>query len=265
MDARFVINDGQHRRAAIEQALKVAPSLAHETIAVVLFVDAGLKRSQQMFADLNKYSVRPTRSLSVLYDHNDPVAEMVTRLIGKVPLFKDRIEKEKTSISYRSTNLLTLSSVYQATKALLGKKRFERVSPEEERIALEFWNELPKHIGEWKMYLEGKTTSADLRRNYVHSHGVFLHAIGIVGNSLILEYPTNWKERLRKLEEVDWAKSNRAWEGRALMGGRLSKANINVVLATNYIKTILELPLSKQENKIEQAHLKIRVPEVAGK
>lgn len=71
MSARFLINDGQHRRAAIERALNTTPELRAETISVVLFVDAGLKRSQQMFADLNKHAVRPTMSLSVLYDHRD--------------------------------------------------------------------------------------------------------------------------------------------------------------------------------------------------
>lgn len=62
-DARFIINDGQHRKAAVDVAIKQNPELARETMAVVLFVDAGLKRSQQMFADLNKYAIRPTRSL----------------------------------------------------------------------------------------------------------------------------------------------------------------------------------------------------------
>src|SRR5262245_56265939 len=34
MDSRFLINDGQHRRAAIEEAMHEDPSLADETIAV---------------------------------------------------------------------------------------------------------------------------------------------------------------------------------------------------------------------------------------
>ena len=62
MEATIVINDGQHRRAAIEEAIKEKPDLADESIAVVFFLDAGLKRSQQMFADLNKHAVRPSRS-----------------------------------------------------------------------------------------------------------------------------------------------------------------------------------------------------------
>src|SRR5579884_3566143 len=49
MAAHFIINDGQHRRAAIEEALKAQPDLGKETIAVVFYVDEGLRRSQQLF------------------------------------------------------------------------------------------------------------------------------------------------------------------------------------------------------------------------
>jgi DNA sulfur modification protein DndB len=71
MSARFVINDGQHRRAAIDLALRENPELGDESIAVVFFLDAGLERCQQMFADLNRYAVRTSPSLGVLYDHRD--------------------------------------------------------------------------------------------------------------------------------------------------------------------------------------------------
>src|SRR5204862_6157632 len=84
MSAKFVINDGQHRRAGIEAALRENPDLGDETIAVVFFLDRGLKRCQQMFADLNRYAVRPTRSLSVLYDHRDRHADLAKKLLQKV-------------------------------------------------------------------------------------------------------------------------------------------------------------------------------------
>ena len=42
MDAQILINDGQHRRAAIEAALKENPDLAHDNIPVLFFVDEGL-------------------------------------------------------------------------------------------------------------------------------------------------------------------------------------------------------------------------------
>ena len=58
MDTTFLINDGQHRKAAIEEALKDDASLGEETISVVFFEDKGLERSQQMFTDLNKHAVK---------------------------------------------------------------------------------------------------------------------------------------------------------------------------------------------------------------
>jgi DNA sulfur modification protein DndB len=63
MNAKFVINDGQHRRGGIEAAPRENPDLGDETIAVVFIMDVGLKRCQQMFADLNRYAVRPSTSL----------------------------------------------------------------------------------------------------------------------------------------------------------------------------------------------------------
>ncbi len=257
MDARFLINDGQHRRAALEQAIKLIPGLGYETIPVVFFVDAGLKRSQQMFADLNKYAIRPTRSLGVLYDHSDPIAKVVRELIVNVDLFADRTEKEATTISYRSRSLFTLSGVYQATMSLLGKKKkSERVTPEESKLAFEYWNELQRHIPEWKELLEGKegSSAADLRHNYVHSSGVILHALGLVGRSLTNQYPSNWRQRLTRLEDVNWSKDNPIWEGRAMVGGRLSKTYTNVILAANYLKQVLGVPLTPEEQKIESDH-----------
>ena len=261
MEARFLINDGQHRKAAIAEAVRQNLALAQETIPVVLFIDAGLRRSQQMFADLNKYAVKPTRSLGVLYDHKDPLADLVRNLIVRVPLFVDRIEKERTTISFRSRNLFTLSAVYQATGDLLSKKKGQKITQTEEDVAAEYWKRLPDDIPEWKMVIEGKSSGAELRKNYVHSHGVVLHALGYLGNSLIREYPKSWAAKLERLQEIDWSKDNPVWEGRAMSGGRLSKAFVNVILTTNYLKTSVGLRLNPSEEKIEMGHVKGRAAE----
>ncbi len=76
MNSQFIINDGQHRRAAIEMALRTRPELGDETISVVFFVDRGLERCQQMFADLNRYAIRTSPSIGILYDHRDERAHV---------------------------------------------------------------------------------------------------------------------------------------------------------------------------------------------
>ena len=125
MDAKFLINDGQHRRAAIEEALKDDPSLGDETIPIVMFRDRGLKRSQQMFADLNRHAVRPAKSLGVLYDHRDDDSGIVRLMVAESELFHTLVEKESSSLSSRSRKLFTLSSLYRGTQSLLNGRLYE--------------------------------------------------------------------------------------------------------------------------------------------
>jgi len=258
MSARCVINDGQHRRAAIEKALEECPELGDETIAVVFYVDVDLHRSQQLFADLNKHAVRPTRSLGVLYDNRDPLAGLARTLADKAIPFRGLTELEKTSISNRSIKLFTLNAIYQATGALLGKRKNDPIGEKEEAVALRFWNELTKVVSEWQLAVEREISSAELRRDYVHVHAVSLHALGIAGRALLQVYPDDWPQRLQLLREVDWARSNtRLWEGRAMSGGQMSKARQNVRLTANLLKQVLGLGLTPEEQKIEafQGHL----------
>ncbi|EKN40300.1 hypothetical protein CFSAN001627_20510 [Clostridium botulinum CFSAN001627] len=116
MDSRLLINDGQHRRAAIEEALKVAPELGEETISVVLFIDEGLKRSQQIFADLNKHAVNVSKSIGILYDSRDPVAMITKSLLEENKYLKRFTDKENPSLSKFSSKLFTLSSINETTK-----------------------------------------------------------------------------------------------------------------------------------------------------
>jgi DNA sulfur modification protein DndB len=254
MTSKLIINDGQHRRAAIEEALKIRPDLGKETISVVFFIDAGLKKSQQMFSDLNKHAVRPTASLGILYDHKDQMGQMVLRIAQVVPLFKNRIELEKTTISNRSIKLFTLSNAYQATRALLGKRGLKiKTTREEEELAAEFWNEVAKNIPEWQLLLANKVSAGELRKNFVHSHGLVLHALGSMGHDLIAKYPNNWKSKLGGLRKIDWSRANMSlWEGRAMIGGRISKSPMSVVLTTNVLKQAVGLELTPEEKRAEK-------------
>lgn len=259
MTARFLINDGQHRRAAIEEALRECPELANETLSVVFFIDAGLQRSQQMFADLNRHAIRPTKSLGILYDRRDALSQLAYRLTSSVNVFKNLVEMEKTSIPIRSTRLYTLSSIYQATRVLLAKTKKGKVSEKEEQLAIDFWETLGKRIPDWQLASQKKVSCAELRRDFVHAHGIALQALAIAGVSLIAEDPKGWRNRLSSIEKIDWARSNVAiWEGRALSNGRVCKSHVNVVLTSNLIKTALGITLAASEKQLEATLLSNR-------
>ena len=252
MEARFIVNDGQHRRAALQLALEECPKLADETIAVVLFIDAGLKRSQQMFADLNKHAVRPTRSLGILYDQRDPMAGMVRNLVQSVPVFNGWTELEKTTISNRSTKIFTLSNIYQATQMLLCKNKKDPVFEEDENLAHEFWTEMTEHIPEWQQISDRDVVAVTLRENYLHVHGVVLKAMGIAGADLLKHYPNDWKTRLKRLRKINWSRHNKAlWEGRAMELSKIRRSQDNIRLTTNVLKKRLGLALNDGEAILE--------------
>ena len=121
MSATFVINDGQHRRAAIQQALAESPELADESIAIVVFIDVGLDRCQQMFADLNRHAIRPNKSIGVLYDHRDELSAITKSVVFKSEIFGDLTDMDSSNLAKRSRKLFTLSALYTATKALLDE------------------------------------------------------------------------------------------------------------------------------------------------
>ena len=120
MDSKLLINDGQHRRAAIEEALKANPELGEETISIVLFIDEGLRRSQQIFSDLNKHAVNVSKSIGILYDSRDPIAIITKNLLDNNEYLKNFTDKENTSLPKYSAKLFILSSIYETNKKLLN-------------------------------------------------------------------------------------------------------------------------------------------------
>lgn len=255
MDARFVINDGQHRRAAIARALEENPDLGDETIAIVMFVDPGLALCQQMFADLNRHAVRPARSIGVLYDHRDPMSLVAKQAILRSPFYRDLTELETNNLSARSRKLFTLSAFYTADRALL--EDFEEADADK-RIdrAVMFWDLVADQFPAWHQVNRGEVSAGEIRRDFIHSHGIVLHALGKIGNALFREHTTKaaLAKRLKPLRGIDWHRSNSAmWEGRATVGGKVSKGTSNVLLTTALIRQTLDLPLPPDEQRTEDA------------
>ena len=251
MDAQILINDGQHRRAAIEHAIKDNPELGFDNISVLFFIDEGLQRSQQMFADLNKHAVRPSDSISTLYDYRDTFSDLARHLVKDVDIFSRMTEMEKSSISNRSTKLFTLSSIKYASKALLNKSNKDSISEDDKYLAIAFWSEVTLNMPDWINAKNKKILTHELREQYIHSHGVMLQAMGNIGSDLLKDHHSNWKDKLKNLNNIDWSRKNKDWEGRALTHGRVSKARANVLLTGNYIKQKLGIPLNNIEKQIE--------------
>ncbi len=249
-DAKLMINDGQHRRAAIEKALAENPSLGKETVAVVFFKDRGLKKSQQMFSDLNRHAIRPATSIARLYDHRDMIAEVVRRVVLEASVFQGVIEMERSTLAERSSKMFPFSGIYSATKYLLPTG-FEKQMDKTVKRMIEFWDTVGEQFEKWQAVRIGKIAASEVRKDYLNTHVVSLQAIGLSGKQLFEKYPNNWKTKIKNLNKINWLKNNKIWKNRVIVNGRVIKTNAAITLVSNVIKQAYGMKLTPEEQNLE--------------
>ena len=250
MNARFLINDGQHRRAAIAEAIKVNPALKDEHISVVFYHDKGLKASQQMFSDLNRYAIRPTKSINILFNSREESSIIAKEVVREVAVFAGWTEKEKTTVSNRSKALFTLSAISTATIELL--KNIKSDTPEKTKLAIEFWNEVALQMPEWLAVMRREKKSSDVRSGSICSLSITLAAIGHGGNKIILTYPQEWKKQVRNLEKVDWKKENPVWNDLVFVNGRVAANRSTQKALSAYIEKIMMEEIGENNGESDQ-------------
>lgn len=235
MGATILINDGQHRRAGIVEALRERPTLGDETIAVTLFPDEGLQRSQQMFVDLNQHGVKPARSLRLFYDGRDAAARLTRAVTEAIPLFRDMTDFTRSNLPMGSRKLFAFSNLHTATATLVNDANLD-ATDEHPAAAVAFWETVIGNMPDWRAAGRREVSASELRRETIHAHGIALEAIAIAGARLINERPDSWREGLAALRAIDWSRSNRRlWEGRAMVNGRINRSRTSVLLTAELI------------------------------
>jgi DNA sulfur modification protein DndB len=235
MAATILINDGQHRRAGIVEALRERPSLGDETIAVTLFPDEGLQRSQQMFVDLNQHGVKPARSLRLFYDGRDEAARLTNAVTDAIPLFRDFTDFTRSNLPVGSRKLFAFSNLHTATATLVNDAGLP-ATPADPTSAVEFWETVIANMPDWTAVARREVSAADLRRDTIHAHGIALEAIAVAGARMMTQTPDHWRDAIAVLRDVDWSRTNkRLWEGRALVNGRINRSRTSVLLTADLI------------------------------
>lgn len=210
MNAILLINDGQHRKAAIEAALLENSDLGDETISIVFFRDRGLIRSQQMFTDLNKHAVKTSNSLSTLYDSRDEVAMATKEIIDSILFLKLYTDKERDILGKNSSKLFTLNTIYKANQRIVHGNTCH-----EEDVAFMklFWSNVCMNITEWNELMRREITKKDLRENYIITLAVTLQAFGKLGRKFYDDRSLRMENTLQRLRDINWARASGEWVG----------------------------------------------------
>lgn len=253
MDAKFLINDGQHRKAAILEALQEDKTLGEETISVVFFADKGLSRSQQIFTDLNKHAVKTSNSISELYDSRDNLAVVTRRVVSQVDFINTYTDKEKDILGKYSSNLFTLNTFYMANKKIIQRAE---ITEECETFLIDYWRNVAENLVQWNELKNKEISKVDLRENYIITQAVVIQALGRVGNYFFL-HPENMKTQLKGLSSIDWRRNADHWYLRTIRSnGRMISSMTAVILTANVIKRALGIELDKDEISREEKFLK---------
>ncbi|RKJ47909.1 DNA sulfur modification protein DndB [bacterium 1XD42-54] len=253
MDAKFLINDGQHRKAAIIDALNEEPELGSETISVVLYEDSGLSRSQQIFTDLNKHAVKTSNSISELYDSRDELAVITRNVVSRVEFLNDYTDKEKDNLGKYSSNLFTLNTFYSSIKRMVAGKRIDE---EVQELLVDYWKYVADNIVQWNELVRKEISKVDLRENYIVTQGVVIQALGNVGAYFFDNQDVDMKEMLSGLRTIDWKRSADIWKYRVIRSdGKILTSNKAILLTANQIKKELGIPLLPEEKLKEKRYL----------
>ena len=246
MTATFLINDGQHRKAAIIEAIEFDESLKDETIALVLYRDKGLARSQQMFTDLNKHAVNTSKSLNTLYDSKDPMAVMTKQVVAQVPFLRKYTDKEKDNLANYAAKLFTLNVFYDVNKRIIKNP----VDIEEEtKFLIDFWTTIVVNMSDWNDMDKGELSKKELREAYISLRGITLHAFGKLGAYFFSHPQYDIHKYLTGLSKIDWSRSNlECWENRAITDkGRINRNEKGIFLTYIQIKRLLNLEIDSEE------------------
>ena len=248
IDAKFLINDGQHRKSSIMEAMREDTSLGEETIPIVFFADKGLARSQQIFTDLNKNAVKTSNSISELYDSRDEIAVITRNVVWNIDFLDNYTDKERDNLGKFSSKLFTLNTFYTANKTIVGRKA--KGNPEQ--FLMEYWTAVVEHMGQWQELQHKEITKVDLRENYIVTQNIVIQAFGRIGNYFYTNPKSNMKEYMKKLDGINWSRNARIWYLRAISEtGRIITNKKAAVLIANVIKMEMNIPLSSEEQNAE--------------
>jgi len=242
----LIINDGQHRCAGIAQAIKQNPALGDHTISVLLFPYESRERVQQMFSDLNRFVVKTSKSLDILYDRRDPVSIATMFALDKVDVFRELTEKEDISLKSKSTKLFTLAALYDANRELL-KGRDGEDAEDMAKVLTEYWAVVATHMPDWTKVLKGQKSSIELRAEKISAHSTILRALGGIGAELMKE--DDWRQRLAGIRSIDWAKKNPDWENVCIIANSVVSNRQARAATKAYIKSKLGMDLTEGEQR----------------
>ena len=279
-ETRFQVTDGQHRLVAIKgtgsgrsaiEGLVDDPDhrFDGDSLAVVIVVEPETKRIHQDFADAAQTKQIPA-SLLAVYNTREPLNAVLTDVVERSPLFRDRVDKTSKTLPKMSQSVFLLNQVRQFIKEFLfadyalaettvakqSQQLIGTPAAQDEFVAdtVELLNVLTENMEPWRAIAEipppghgGGGPAAkipDYRQKYVNLTATGLVVIARVAYEIRKSRDIAWRNKQyeRLATEIDWRRDAPIWQGNIVSEGKISTNRAPVKAAAEKVKKQLGLP-----------------------
>ncbi len=274
---QFYVTDGQHRIAAIIDAVERRADLEKSAVAVNLVIEDDMDQIHQDFADCAQTKPIPS-SLLAAFNSRSPLFSLLKRVTEEIPALKGRVDKTSKSIGKTSLNLFTLNQMrFCVAELLLGnsivtadelsRSASERLTSEHKRMYEDgivwFYQTFSQYNDVWnQIALSGgdpsrqKVDIPSHRAEYVDLTATGLQVISRVGYSIMWTDRSDREEMVQKLAQLDFKRTAPLWQGNIIEGEKLKTNNTPVKMAVAAVKQAIGLETAT-EDKGEHPKLEI--------
>ena len=183
--------DGQHRLAALEFAItgkdeKQRPIAGMDTntevakdVCTVILLRHHREKSRKIFNKVNRYAKSTTKGENLITADDDVIAVIAREDIADDIIIARLINYKSNTLSARSHEFTTLSTLYEATRLVLedleGKRIDTQNLPPAQQIkplkdtAMEFWKTLSEKIDLFSQALHDTTEAGDDKRREIRA------------------------------------------------------------------------------------------------
>ncbi len=274
---QFYVTDGQHRIAAIKDAVERRADLEKSAVAVNLVIEDDMDQIHQDFADCAQTKPIPN-SLLAAFNSRSPLFSLLKRVTEEIPALKGRVDKTSKSIGKTSLNLFTLNQIrFCVAELLLGnsivtadelsRSASERLTSEHKKMYEDgivwFYQTFSKYNEVWnQIALSGgdpsrqKVDIPDHRADYVDLTATGLQVISRVGYSIMWTDRDDREAMIQKLAQLDFKRTSPLWQGNIIEGENLKTNNAPVKMAVAAVKQAIGLETAA-EDKGEHPKLEI--------
>lgn len=283
IEMNVLINDGQHRRAGIEEALEHIGIEYIDSVSLTIYTDVSKEQAEQIFTDINLNAVRPSGSINALYNHRDPWSQLAVAVSKKAKMLVGRTEYEAGVCTANSLMLFPLTAIVKFCKTqivhapdaksmeptinhIVSKldkladiiqeyKDVTKTTAVEDELLLRNQKETKEEMPDIPLIILNRRASLAPTVLALEAIGLFLHQASYVyfmkhkAGTYTPEDQTDYAIDL--LKGVSWIKNKPCWQGRAINMDRILKSKNHVILTANHLMMQADIKLPMEYEQIE--------------